>query len=97
MTAAAPAGDPFEALGDPNRRAIVDAATNRLMTASDSEIERELLAEATTAVDRIGTGLALGTFRRIRTNRLEQNEESLQGARSAAVVRERNDSLLRVL
>lgn len=78
-------------------RAILDASTHRLLTGSDPEIERELLAEATTAVDRIGTGLALGTFRRMRMDRFEQNEESLHGARSAAVVRERNDALLRVL
>jgi hypothetical protein len=67
------------------------------MTASDPQIEAELLAAATSSVDRIGTGLALALFRRMRLNRAERNGQTLQGSRTASVVRERNDSLLKVI
>jgi radical SAM superfamily enzyme YgiQ (UPF0313 family) len=78
-------------------KAIMDRATSTLMTASDPQIEAELLAAATSSVDRIGTGLALALFRRMRLNRAERNGQTLQGSRTASVVRERNDSLLKVI
>jgi anaerobic magnesium-protoporphyrin IX monomethyl ester cyclase len=78
-------------------RAIVDQATNVLLTSSDPEIEKELLAAATTATDRIGTGLALGVLRRMRSNRAEQNGAALAGGRTASLVRERNDAVLKVI
>jgi hypothetical protein len=68
-----------------------------LLTSSDPEIEKELLAAATTATDRIGTGLALGVLRRMRSNRAEQNGAALAGGRTASLVRERNDAVLKVI
>jgi anaerobic magnesium-protoporphyrin IX monomethyl ester cyclase len=78
-------------------KAIVDRGTGTLLTASDPEIEAGLLAAATSSVDRIGTGLALALFRRMRMNRAEQSGQTLAGSRTASVVRERNDSLLKVI
>ena len=78
-------------------KAVIDPATNKLLTASDPDVEAALVGAATSNADRIGTGLALALFRRMRLNRAERSGQTLAGARTASVVRERNDSLLKVL
>jgi anaerobic magnesium-protoporphyrin IX monomethyl ester cyclase len=79
-------------------RAILDEQVHALWTAEDRVLERELVnfADTSSNPERIGTGLALGVFKRLR----ERKKESVlprHPVRTPGMVRQRNDVLLRVL
>jgi radical SAM superfamily enzyme YgiQ (UPF0313 family) len=70
-------------------RTVVDGRVAGLLEHDDPELERDLLAAATGATERVGTGLGLGFFKRIRSNAKEtRRRERVRGPR---MVRERAD------
>jgi hypothetical protein len=71
---------------------MLDDSVNELLVEDNCELERELLADTTSAPVRVGTGLALGVFRRARRKRERQGMQSLEGERAPLLVRQRNDS-----
>jgi len=90
-------GEVMRALESTIGKAILDDSITRLTTDGDYELERNLLKDPILATDRIGAGLALGVFARARRNRERQSAQTLEGARMPALVRQRNDSPLRIL
>lgn len=70
-------------------RVMTDDAVYRLMEETHIETEAELLHEASTPSDRIGTGLALGVFSRTRRYKHRIKSEPLR--RPPAITRQRND------
>jgi len=67
--------------------ALYDPRIAGLMEHEDREVEQSLLEAATGTVDRIGTALALGFFRRNRRN--ASGAATFEGTRGARIVRER--------
>jgi anaerobic magnesium-protoporphyrin IX monomethyl ester cyclase len=68
---------------------LFDRRVAGLLEHEDPELERSLLAAATGPVERVGTGLALGYFRRLRRNALEARPA--KNVRGPRLVRERAD------
>jgi anaerobic magnesium-protoporphyrin IX monomethyl ester cyclase len=68
---------------------LLDGRVAGLVQHADSELEESLLAAANGAVERVGTGLALGYFRRIRAN--AQEARPAKNVRGPRIVRERAD------
>jgi anaerobic magnesium-protoporphyrin IX monomethyl ester cyclase len=72
-------------------RSLTDVAIRRLLAQPDEAVEQKLLAEAATPEERIGVGLALGRFRRVRWGNHVHTPGGLSGRRGAAMARQRND------
>ena len=89
----------FSALQVMIGRAMVDERVRSLWTHEDSALEHQLLDEAAgaSAAERIGTGLALGAFKRIRQKKAGSTGQKLDRVRKPGLVRQRNDDLLRLL
>jgi anaerobic magnesium-protoporphyrin IX monomethyl ester cyclase len=85
-------GEVLSALEVTIGKAMLDDSVNELLVEDNCELERELLADTTSAPVRIGTGLALGVFRRARRKRERLGMQSLEGERAPLIVRQRNDS-----
>jgi anaerobic magnesium-protoporphyrin IX monomethyl ester cyclase len=68
---------------------LVDSRVARLAEDEHPELEQSLLAAANGVTERVGTGLALGYFRRARSNAL--NARPAKGVRGPRMVRERDD------
>lgn len=73
-------------------RMVLDDSVRSLMTAEHDELESRLLSEADPGSERIGVGLALGMFRRTRLSAHRQTSRTLEGSRTASLVRQRNDA-----
>jgi anaerobic magnesium-protoporphyrin IX monomethyl ester cyclase len=78
----------LEALHSTIGRAVLDKSVAVLLDREDPACEVRLMSKPTRVADRIGTGLALGFFRRTRAH---SAKNPLSGARGAALIRERND------
>ncbi|MEW6754082.1 MAG: radical SAM protein [Candidatus Latescibacterota bacterium] len=69
---------------------VVDGRTARLLREDAAEVEGELLAARPAPAERIGVGLALGAFRRVRHREQPHTGPGpLAGTRGASLVRER--------
>jgi anaerobic magnesium-protoporphyrin IX monomethyl ester cyclase len=66
-------------------------SVRRLLAEHDGALEAELFANAVTAPERIGVGLALGVFRRTRRTKEQPELRPLEGSRGPSLIRERND------
>lgn len=71
---------------------MFDESIRNLMSQDDGVTEERLLAEAATAEDRVGVGLALGMFRRTRRRNAAPPDGS-DVARGPSMVRQRNDEI----
>jgi hypothetical protein len=80
----------LEALHSTIGRALLDRSVAALLDREDPACEARLMSKPTRIADQIGTGLALGLFRRTRAHSAK-SMNPLSGARGAALVRERND------
>ena len=74
-------------------RSVFDEDIGRLLVHGDAALEARLITEAGAPEERIGVGVALSWFRRIRWQRTADPTQRLAGARGPAVVRERNDMM----
>lgn len=74
-------------------RSLTESAVRRLLVQTDEALEKTLLAEAGTPEERIGVGLALGKFRRVRWRDRLYAPGGLGGRRETAFVRQRNDMM----
>ena len=89
----------FTALEAMIGRAILDEQIYGLWTNENPMLERELVnfPDTTSPSERIGTGLALGAFKRMRDKKRENGPAPKRPIRAPGLVRQRNDVLLRVL
>jgi anaerobic magnesium-protoporphyrin IX monomethyl ester cyclase len=80
-------------------RAILDEKVHALWTAEDRILEKELInfSDEASNPERIGTGLALGVFKRLRESKKGSSVVRRKPIRAPGLVRQRNDALLRVL
>jgi anaerobic magnesium-protoporphyrin IX monomethyl ester cyclase len=80
-------------------RAIINDQIHGLWTAENQALEKELanFSETSSNPERIGTGLALGVFKRLRERKKESRLPPKHPIRAPGLVRQRNDVLLRVL
>jgi hypothetical protein len=90
--------DVFSALEVMIGRAMLDEQIYALWTDENPSLEKELLGahSSAPAPERIGTGLAIGAFKRIRLKK-KAAVPPLERMRAPGVIRERNDGPLRVL
>jgi len=74
-------------------RTLFDPRVARLLDSNDPSVERELLSAQTEAPDRVGVGLALGFFRRVRRRAdFASGRAPFEGTRGPLMVRQRSES-----
>jgi radical SAM superfamily enzyme YgiQ (UPF0313 family) len=72
-------------------RTLLDSRVAELLKTENSQLEKKLVRNLTEPVDKIGVGLALGYFKRLRRHKGRgYRNNSINGSRGAKLVRERN-------
>ena len=71
-------------------RVMVQESVHKLLSSRNRQVEEELLSQAASPSERIGTGLALGVFRRARHKQQETKPNAV--SRHPALARQRSDT-----